>query len=359
MIRSALLASLAFALLLAPPAAAQEGGRRKVKVATKPIEPFVIEGTDGYRGFSIDLWREIARVLGLETELVPKVKVSELLDALKSKEVEVAMAGISITAEREKEVDFSHSFFESGLQVMVAARPGGAGLTDVIAAVFPDLAKAVGIVIVSLVVAAHLLWLFERRKNSQMFPATYVKGVWEAFWWAGVTVTTVGYGDKSPVGVGGRIVALVWMFSGILLISYFAATVTTAMTVQSLEGSIHGPEDLPGKRVATLTKTTAEAWLEGRRIVPRTFARIEDACAAVANGHVDAVVYDSPVLVWYARGEGAGKVRLVGHVFARQNYGIGLQPGSDLREPVNRALLDLRDSGTYDDLYRKWFGSDE
>lgn len=232
-------------------------------------------------------------------------------------------------------------------------------MTDVLRTVLPDIAKAIGIVLLCLVVAAHLLWVFERARNPQMFPASYAKGVWEAFWWAGVTVTTVGYGDKAPVGVGGRIVALFWMFSGILLISYFAATVTTAMTVQTLEGTIHGPEDLPGKRVATAATTTAEKWLTSRRIQPKAFARIEDACAALANGQVDAVVYDSPVLVHHANGEGAGRVRLVGRVFARQNYGIGLQDGSPLREPINRALLDLRDSGTYDDLYRKWFGSDE
>ena len=39
-----------------------------------------------------------------------------------------------------------------------------------------------------------------------------------AFWWAAVTMTTVGYGDKTPVTTGGRIVGLVWMFTSVIVI---------------------------------------------------------------------------------------------------------------------------------------------
>ena len=72
---------------------------------------------------------------------------------------------------------------------------------------------------------------------------------------------------------------------------------------------------------------------------------------------VDAVVFDSPTILYYARNKGAGKVSVVGPFFDIQYYAFLFPQGSNLREPVNRALLKLRKNGRYDQLYNKWFGS--
>jgi len=47
-------------------------------------------------------------------------------------------------------------------------------------------------------------------------------------------MTTVGYGDKSPITAAGRLVALVWMFSSIIIISLITGAFATAMTVHQL-----------------------------------------------------------------------------------------------------------------------------
>lgn len=354
--RSILIAVL---LLATAPAPAQDEGPLELKVATKSFPPFVLETGDGWEGFSIDLWEAIAGRIGAKTEWVGKRTVGELLDAVRDGEVQVAIAGITINSEREQTVDFSHSIFESGLQILVSHRHETGGL-DVFRALFSrDMLQLVGLGFLCLFVVANALWLVERKRNAQ-FPASYGKGIWEAFWWAGVTISTVGYGDRYPVGCFGRVVALLWMVTGIVLISFFTATVTTLMTVQSIEGSIQGTEDLPGKRVGTARGTTAAAWLEGARVGREEFETIDGALAALEEGRLDAVVYDYPVLVHHANHAGHGRTRLVGRVFARQNYGIALeQYQSVLKEKINRALLDLRDKGQYDRLREKWFGPGE
>ena len=47
---------------------------------------------------------------------------------------------------------------------------------------------------------------------------------------------------------------------------------------------------------------------------------------------------------------------MAGSVFLRENYGIVFPSGSSLVEDVNRALLGLRENGTYETIYRRWFG---
>ena len=86
------------------------------------------------------------------------------------------------------------------------------------------------------------------------------------------------------------------------------------------------------------------------------FAKVEEAYQALQQGQVDAVVYDAPVLLYYASHEGKGKVQTVGSIFRKENYGIAFPANSPLRKPVNEALLKLKENGTYDQLYAKWFG---
>ena len=79
------------------------------------------------------------------------------------------------------------------------------------------------------------------------------------------------------------------------------------------------------------------------------------AIAALENKQLDAVVFDSPVLLYYAATQGRSKVQIVGPMLRKENYGILFPRGSALRKPVNEALLTLRENGTYDALYAKWF----
>lgn len=53
-----------------------------------------------------------------------------------------------------------------------------------------------------------------------------------------VTMTTVGYGVKAPRTPGGRIVALIWMFANIFLVTVSTAAITSSLTVGELSGKV-------------------------------------------------------------------------------------------------------------------------
>ncbi len=79
--------------------------------------------------------------------------------------------------------------------------------------------KAIFFLLFLIFAGALLMTLFEREVNSQY--ATFE----DALWWAMVTVTTVGYGDKSPVTTAGRILAGVVMIGGIGSFGYIAGSI--------------------------------------------------------------------------------------------------------------------------------------
>ncbi|MEM9118152.1 MAG: glycine betaine/L-proline ABC transporter substrate-binding protein ProX [Cyanobacteria bacterium P01_F01_bin.56] len=331
-----------------------------VRVVTQRFEPFVIYENQAYQGFSIDLWGEIANELNLSYELVGVNSVAKLLDEVARGAADVAIAGVGITSQREEQLDFSYPYYESGLQVMVPSDQSELmKLLSIIGAVLrsPRLYYGVGILILILLIVAHLLWWSERSHNHQ-FPDDYLHGIWEAFWWAAVTVTTVGYGDKVPSRAVGRFFGLIWMFSGYFVLAYFTATIATTFTVQELQGVINGLEDLPGKRVATVSASPAAEFLDGQtNLLFRDYKTLEELYVAVETGKdIDAVVYDAPVLQYFVSHQGQGSYQVVGDVFQSLNYGIALQQGSPYREAINATLLKLYETGQYEEIYQEWFG---
>src|SRR5262249_46372964 len=119
----------------------------------------------------------------------------------------------------------------------------------------------------------------------------------------------------------------------------------------------NGPDDLPGKRVATVAGSTSAEYLKQHHIDAAEFSKVDDAFLALQREQADAVVYDAPILLYYASHGGNGRVQTAGGIFRRESYGIVFPTDGRYRKPVNEALLNLREDGTYDRLYKKWFGT--
>ena len=332
----------------------------QIRVVTKRLEPYVVYKNRRYTGFAVDLWDRIALEMGVPFELYGVNTIAKLLDEVKRGNAHVAIGGIGITSKREQFLDFSHAFFESGLQIMVTQKFDtyiGDIFFKVLSIIFsPALLYVVAIFLMVLLIVAHIIWILERRSNPQ-FSKNYFTGLWQSIWWAVVTVTTVGYGDKTPKGKMGRFFALMWILVGYFVFAYFTATVTTTITLQELKGTIDGPEDLFGKKLATVAGSPASEYLASQGLLMRAVEEIEIAYQLLETGEIDAIVYDAPVLQHYASRDGKGKVKVVGLFFEEQSYGFALPIDSPFRERINVALLKLIERGVYKEIHDKWFGS--
>ena len=208
---------------LSQPASGAAAPEARLVVGTMRAPPFVLRSDDGvWNGLSIELWRQIATELKLSFEWREfDYDADGLLNALERKEIDVAVAALPVTPEGEERFDYSHPYFAAGLGIAVKAEPQRGILSSLASIVtWQSLATVAGLLCLLVMVGA-LIWLFERRRNPEHFDPRPVQGVADGVWWAAVTMTTTGYGDKTPLTWRGRTIGLVWMFASIFCIALF------------------------------------------------------------------------------------------------------------------------------------------
>jgi len=318
----------------------------------------VIQQGDSLTGFSIDLWNAIGERLHVTTQYRPAPDVQALLDDVAAGGADVGIAAISITSGRDEKFDFSQPILNSGLQILV---PGGGAVpeTNPLGQLMALLMSRtilvwLGAAFVLVLVPAHLVWVLERlHPEGILHTRRYFPGIFQAMFWAASTLAT--QGEQMPRQWLARIVAVLWMFTSVVFVAFYTAQLAANLTVQQIQGGISGPEDLKGKRVATTEGGTAVAVLRDLQADVVEVTRVEDAYAALDAHQVQAVVLDSPVLLYYSATQGKGRVHLVGTPFRNEDYGIVVAPDSPLRKRIDRALLSLREDGSYQRIHDKWF----
>ena len=354
----ALAASLAAQAAAPAPAAsaAQAPTGRTLVVGVKVAPPFVI-GEDGhFRGLSIELWQEAAADHGWKYAY-KAYDLNDLLAAVQAGKVDVALGAITATADREKHMDFAHPITSSGLGVAVRDEGGSGWLAVAQALVSPAFLSVIGTLVLLLLAVGLLVWALEHKRNPEQFGGSGMQGIFSGFWWAMVTMTTVGYGDTAPRTVPGRILGMVWMLAALMVVSFFTASITSALTVGQLSNRITSADDLGHVRVASIAGSTSGNWLDRNHDTFVHARSLKHALAMLADGKADAVVYDAPLLRWQIHRNFSG-LRVLPLRLERQDYAFALPNGSPLREPLDTSLLQRINAPDWPQRLKKYFGND-
>ncbi len=350
--------SLAFLITVSAfPALAQAVADRTMTVGTKPAPPFAMQAENGtWTGLGLDLWRAMAKELGRTFTVKAYTSTQDLVDAAARGEIDAGIAAVTITADREQKIDFSHPFYRSGLGIAVS-RERDSGVLDVLRALTsgPFLAT-LGTLLALLFATGAVIWVVEHPKNSGHFDKDPVSGIGQGFWWAAVTMTTVGYGDKVPITPLGRVIGVIWMFAALILTAVFTAQLASSFTVDRISGPVASANDLDRARVGVVDKSPAEDYLAQEFIRMTTYPDVDAGLAALARGDVDAFVHDAPILRYQILRDYRGRLAILPDVVEPQFYGIVLPPGSKDREAVNQALLHVLSSPEWAALNAKYFG---
>jgi glutamine transport system substrate-binding protein len=208
--------------------------------------PFAIRQGDTYTGFDVEVWREVAKGINRKWRW-QQMEFAALIPALQTKNIDVIVSQLFIKPERQKVIDFSDPYYDSGL----------------------------------------------------------------------IAITRI---DNT---------------------------------------TINTPADLEGKTIGTETGTIAIDYIKNniKDSKLEQLPNINNALLALEAGRTDAVIYDTPKLMYYANSVGKGKVKVILPKLVGQPVGIGLQKGSPLVGPVNAQLAAMKADGRLKALRDQWFGA--
>jgi polar amino acid transport system substrate-binding protein len=331
--------------------------RAKIVVGTMRVPPFVLRSDDGqWSGLSIDLWKRIADELKVPFAFREfDYDLAGLLDAVEHGRVDAAIAAIPITQEGEARFDFTHPYFAAGLGIAVRGEPQGS-LAGTMTGLFAyQFVVAVAALFGLLLFVGTLIWLLERRQKSH-FDSRASRGIADGVWWAAVTMTSTGYGDKVPATLGGRVLAIVWMFASIFLVALFSATLASSFVVGRLKTGISGPDDLARVRVAAVSGSTGEQWLNAQGLNTRTYPFVIQAMKSLQRGDVQALVYEKAILGYMIKEYGWNELRALPHTLAVREYAIALPNDSPIKKSINLALLKVVHGPTWKDIIQRYLG---
>ncbi len=313
---------------------------RELVVGTKVAPPFAMKAEDGtWHGISIDLWRRIADQMHLRYRF-QETTLNGLTDGVAEGALDASVAAMTVTGQRHRLVDFTQPFYSTGLGIAVV-RDVSITWLAILRNVFSlSLLGAVAVLLTVSLAVGVVLWLVEQRHNDHF--GAHRRGLGSSVWWSAVAMTQSAHaaGEKVPVTLPGRLIAIVWMVASVIVIASFTAALTSQLTLKQLRGTVHGEADLRYVRVAAVAGTETTEYLERQHIAYRRFADAEAGLLALRTGQVDALVYDRPLLLWLVNERFSGSLQVLDTTFDPQVYAIGLPQGSKLRLPIDLALLE-------------------
>ena len=355
MIRTLVLTGIVLISLPIQTLAKEVANELQIGVSGSP--PFVIEEDGVLSGISVEIWKDVAERLEQPYKFVVQPNTNTNVEAVADGSVDLAIGPISITPTRlaNPKIDFTQPYYHGYEGLLIPQKPPGL-ITRLRPFIGWAALSSVGILITLLFIFGNLIWLAERRKNTEQFPRHYFHGVGNGMWFGLVTLTTVGYGDRAPLSRSGRIIAGIWMVISLVAVSSITAGLASAFTLSLAEiapSAIREKADLRGKKIAVVEGTTSLRWGKLYEINAFLTKDLNGAIKILNQGKVEGIIFDEAPLRHYLKQNKESKLKLANFPLAIQTYGFVLPMGSPLRNQLNIELLDMERNGVTERIKTK------
>ncbi len=306
------------------------------------LDPPFVEVWEGeLRGPSVWLWENVAEENKIPYQLY-EFTLDSLLHKIADGSIDLSMSPLTITSERAAIITFSSPYYITHSSIMQRDVSGTLESLDFMRAFFSMHFFQMLVVLTIIVFTfGFLVWLFERRAKEENFGRN-IYGLWSAFWWSTVTMTTVGYGDKIPQTIGGKIVAYIWMFTAIIIISGFTASIASSLTVSNIGSSTNAVQDYKDKRIGSIEGSSTDKWLKNNFFNnKKTFSGIPELIDALDKEKVEGIAYARPLLQRLIKVDSLSEYKVSSVNFNPQFYAMAINrrlPDS-LKHIINLSIL--------------------
>ncbi|MBO5810896.1 MAG: transporter substrate-binding domain-containing protein [Bacteroidales bacterium] len=328
-----------------------EGEELSVGVTNSP--PFIIIENDEISGITIDLWNVISDSLNVNYHFV-QTDYEKVVTNISEGEINISIAPMAINSSHADSTFYTQPFYITSMCVAVENHYESGFVTIVKNLFSLSFLKTIGLLLLINFSIGTLIWLAER-KNNPAFD-NKVNGIIDGFWWSWVTMTTVGYGDKSPQSKNGKILATIWMLVAILIISGFTATISSELTTKRLQNNVSNLHDLHKMKVGCLEGRNTSIYLDYKHIKYKKYLSFEEAFEALEKGEINALVDDGATLNYYFNKKEKSLTKKITLIELPNNkeYYCFMSSQPYLVNKINPYLLSFLESEDWNKLLKKY-----
>ena len=262
---------------------------RVLRVAVVEDPPMIIKHSDGsWSGFTVELWRHIAKELKVEYEL-KEMPFEEIEYALKARQVDLSIAPFYETVERLRVIDFSTPIGMANLAVAVPAKRDAHPFLATMKAFFSwGLVEIAILFVIVLVITGFIFWFVERDRNPDHFGGNRWKGIGTGVYWAGSTLVSGMCTGVSLKSAAGKIIGLTWILAGAIAFGALTASLASSLIDrQQRLNYTYDPGTLRKMHLGVVAGTTQAAILERMDGRYTMFRQTDEGLQAVLAGKVD------------------------------------------------------------------------
>ena len=315
--------------------------------------PFIIKNKKGnFEGISVALWENIAEDLGQPFEYKEFSDNIGIIRALDYEELDLSINPLLNSPVRMDKFNVTQPFYVSKLGVAITSSSQSQFqifINNFFSRAFLNVILLLLLILLSF---GTLLWLLERKHNKYQFRPG-IKGLLDGLWWAAVTMTTVGYGDKAPKTHAGKTLAIVWMFTAVIIISSFTATIATTLTVNTLAADIKGIADLAVvDKIGIVGASDSEDFLfEHNMSVHEIYRTPDQGLRALARGDIDCLVHDRIQMEYLIRSNNLEtKINLLPFGFDNRYRSFMLPKSQSIFQDLNLKLIEIIQEPTWEEV---------
>jgi polar amino acid transport system substrate-binding protein len=345
---------------MVPASAAEQREPETLRIAVYDVPPYGYVDSDGsISGVSVDLWRMVAEQMEWPFRLIPVSDMESILGGLEQGRYDAAIGAITITPERAARVDFSYPAHRSGVAIAMRKETGLFFALTSYGTAVSELGPLILVILAMLILIGIAMWIVERRARAAALGAgaeSAVVSLRDGLYWAVVTMTTVGYGDKTPKTPLGRGVAILWMMSSLVLVSLLSTSLVSRLTADRVEArDLAASIDLNGRKLAAVAHSSGAEYLDQMHLPYTKYKDLPEALDSLANGQTNVVVNSVGALQYFVAKRYAKVIEIPQGLLAPAHMAIALPEHSPIKKPIDRALIKITNSPEWRTLEERFF----